>query len=96
MNLRSNHPEVFCKKGVLRNFTKFAGKHLCRSLFLIKLQAFRAFSCNFIKKRLQQKCFLVIFAKLTLIFQNTHLEEHLQTAASVMLRKLGKLGKLRK
>ena len=21
--------EVFCKKGVLRNFTKFTGKHLC-------------------------------------------------------------------
>ena len=37
--LRSSHPEVFCKKGVLRNFAKFTGKHLCRSLFLIKLQA---------------------------------------------------------
>ena len=23
---RSNHPEVFCKKGVLRNFSKFTGK----------------------------------------------------------------------
>ena len=36
--LRSSHPEVFCKKGVLRNFTKFTGKHLCQSLFLKKLQ----------------------------------------------------------
>ena len=26
---RSSHPRVFCKKGVLRKFTKFAGKHLC-------------------------------------------------------------------
>ena len=26
-------PEVFCKKGVLKNFTKFTGKHLCQSLF---------------------------------------------------------------
>ena len=25
-------PEVFCKKGVLKNFVKFAGKHLCRGL----------------------------------------------------------------
>ena len=25
---RSSHPEVFCKKGVFRNFTKFTGKHL--------------------------------------------------------------------
>ena len=23
----------FCKKGVLKNFAKFPGKHLCRSLF---------------------------------------------------------------
>ena len=36
---RSNRPEVFCKKSVLRNFAKFTGKHLCQNLFLIKLQA---------------------------------------------------------
>ena len=29
---RSSRPEVFCKKGVLRNFTKFTGKHLCQNL----------------------------------------------------------------
>ena len=34
-------PEVFCKKGVLKNFAVFTGKHLCWSLFLIELQAFR-------------------------------------------------------
>ena len=27
---------MFCKKGVLRNFTKFKRKHLCQSLFSIK------------------------------------------------------------
>ena len=26
--------EVFSKKGVLRNFSKFTGKHLCQNLFL--------------------------------------------------------------
>ena len=31
--VRSSRPEVFCKKGVLRNFTKFTGKRLCQSLF---------------------------------------------------------------
>ena len=31
---RSSLPEVFCKKGVLKNCTKFTGKHLCQSLFL--------------------------------------------------------------
>ena len=29
---RSSRPEVFCKKGVLRNFVKFTGKHLCQRL----------------------------------------------------------------
>ena len=29
---RSSRPEVFCKKGVLRNFSKFTGKHLCQNL----------------------------------------------------------------
>ena len=30
-------PEVFYKKGVLRNFAKFTGKHLCQSLFFNKV-----------------------------------------------------------
>ena len=33
---RSSRPEVFCKKGVLRNVVKFTGKHLCQSLFFNK------------------------------------------------------------
>ena len=35
--LRSSRPEVFCKKGVRRNFAKFLGKHLCQSLFFNKV-----------------------------------------------------------
>ena len=38
---RSSRPEVFCKKGVLRNFAKFTGKHLCQSLFLNKVAGLR-------------------------------------------------------
>ena len=30
-------PEVFSKKGVLKNFAKFTGKHLCQSLFFNKV-----------------------------------------------------------
>ena len=26
---RNSRPEVLCKKGIIRNFLKFAGKHLC-------------------------------------------------------------------
>ena len=31
--LRSSRPEMFCKKGVLRNFAKLTRKLLCQSLF---------------------------------------------------------------
>ena len=34
---RSSLPEVFWKKDVLRNLTKFTGKHLCQSLFFNKV-----------------------------------------------------------
>ena len=38
---RSSRPEVFCEKGVLGNFTKFIGKHLCHSLFFNKVAGLR-------------------------------------------------------
>ena len=38
---RSSRPDVFCKKGVPRNFTKFTGKHLCQSLFFNKVAGLR-------------------------------------------------------
>ena len=34
-------PKVLCKKSVFKNLANFTEKQLCRSLFLIKLQAFR-------------------------------------------------------
>ena len=34
---RSSRQEVFCKKGVVGNFTKFTGKHLCQSLLFNKV-----------------------------------------------------------
>ena len=68
---RSSRPEVFCKKGVLRNFTKFTGKHLCQSPFLIKLQAS---GLKLLKKRLWHTCFPVNFAKfLRTPFRTEHL-----------------------
>ena len=53
---------------VLRNFVKFTEKHLCWSLFLIKLQA-----CKFIEKRLQHWCFPLHVRKFlrTPILKNT-------------------------
>ena len=37
----SSRPEVFCQKDVLRNFAKFTGKHLRKSLFFDKVAGFR-------------------------------------------------------
>ena len=45
---RSSRPEVFCKKGVLRNFAKFTEKHLCQILFFSKVETLaQVFSCEF-------------------------------------------------
>ena len=57
MNTRRIHQRCSLEKTSLKNFAIFTGKHLCRSLFLIKLQI--NFSINFIKKRLQHRCFSV-------------------------------------
>ena len=38
---RSSHQRCSIKKGVLRNFTKFTGKHLCKSLFFNKVAGLR-------------------------------------------------------
>ena len=34
---RSSHRRCSVRKGILRNFTKFTGKHLCQSLFFNKV-----------------------------------------------------------
>ena len=46
---RSSHQRCSLKKGVLRNFTKFTGKHLCQSLFFNKVAGPRCFPVNFVK-----------------------------------------------
>ena len=57
---------MFSKKGVLKNFTKFTGKHLCQISFLIKLLLKkRPDSCEFCG-----------------IFKNTFFREQLRATAS--------------
>ena len=60
MCYRSSHQRCSINKGVLRNFTKFAGKHLCQSFFFNKVAGRPA---TLLKKRLWHKCFPVNFAK---------------------------------
>ena len=40
-SFRSSHRRCSVKKGVLRNFAKFTGKHLCQRLFFDKVAGLR-------------------------------------------------------
>ena len=68
---RISRPVVFCKKGVLRNFAKFIGKHLCQNLFFDKVAGLRPETL--LKKRLCHRCFPMNFAEFlrTPFLQNT-------------------------
>ena len=61
--VRSSRPEVFCRKGVLRNFSKFTEKHLCQSLFLNKVLGLRP--ATLLKRTLWRKCFPVKFCEIS-------------------------------
>ena len=52
---------MFCKKGVLRNFTNLTGKLLCESLLFNKVTGLSPVTV--LKKRLWHECFPVNFAK---------------------------------
>ena len=83
----SGRLEVFCEKGVLRNFAKFTGNTCARVSFLIKLQAapatllkkglwHRCFPvCNFIKKETLAQVFSCEFCEIS---KNTFFIEHLR------------------
>ena len=60
-NNRSSRREVFCEKGVLRNFAKFTRKHLCQGPFFNKVAGLRP--ATLLKKRLCHRCCPVNFAK---------------------------------
>ena len=58
---RSSRPKVFCKKGVLRNFAKFTGKHLCQRLFFNKVAGLSP--ATLLKRSHWHRCFPVTFEK---------------------------------
>ena len=66
---RSSQRKRSIEKGVLKILAKFTEKHLCQSLFLIKLQR----ACNFFKKGTLARVFPVNIAKflIALLLQNT-------------------------
>ena len=73
---RSSHQRCSLRKGVLRNFAKFTGKHLCQSLFFNKVAGA---ACNFIKKETLTQVFSCEFCEIS---KNTCFTEHLRTTAS--------------
>ena len=70
--IRSSHQRCSMKKGGLRNFTKFTGKHLCQSLFFNKVAGLRPAT---LFKRPWHRCFPVNFAK---FLRTPVLTEHLR------------------
>ena len=58
---RSSCSEVFCEKGVLKNFTEFTENTSARVSFFNKVAGLR--SAKSLKKRLWQMCFPVNFVK---------------------------------
>ena len=68
---RSSHQRYSVKKGTLRNFVKFTGKHLCQRLFFNKVAGLRP--ATLLKKSLWHRCFPVNSAKFlrTPFLQNT-------------------------
>ena len=70
---RNGRPKIPCKKGVLRNFTKFTWKHLCQSLYFNEVAGLSP--ATLLIKRLWHRCFPVKFAK---FLRTSFLTEHFQ------------------
>ena len=73
---RSNHQRCSMRKGVLRNFAKLTGKHLCQNLFFNKVAGLRP---DFIKKETLAQVFSCNFVGIS---RNTFFTEHHRMAAS--------------
>ena len=70
---RSSCLEVFCRKGVLRYFKKFTGKHLCQSFLFNKVAGLR--TVTLLKNRFWYRCFPVNFSK---FLKTPSITEHLR------------------
>ena len=63
--MRSSRPKVLCKKGVLRNFAKFTGKHLFQRPVFNKVVGLRPKAWNFIKKESLEQVFSCEFCEIS-------------------------------
>ena len=60
-SFRSSHRKLYIKIGVLKNFAKFTGKHLCQSIFFNKVAGLNP--ATLLKKSLCHWCFPANFEK---------------------------------
>ena len=65
--------EAFCRKGILRNFARFAGKYLCQSPVFNKVVGLRP--ATLLKQRFWHRYYLVSFAK---FLRTPFFKEHLR------------------
>ena len=72
---RSSHRRYSVKKGVLRNFAKFTGKHLCQSLFFNKVAGLQLY-----RKETLAQVFSCEFCEIS---KNTFSTEHFWTTAEI-------------
>ena len=80
---RSSCLEIFCRKGFLRNFAKFTGKHLCQSLFFTKVAGLRLRPATLVNKRLWHRYFPVNFGK---FLRTSFFTEHLRWLLFFLIR----------
>ena len=71
--------EVFCKKGVVRNLSKFTVKHLCQSLFFNKVGFYMITA---LRHERFKSTFLILYSELILVdfnfwfWANSHKKRH--------------------
>ena len=75
-NFRSSHQRCSIKKSILRNFTKFTGKHLCQSLFFDKVDCFWKQTgagfwilLIFLNLKPVRTCFIVVASRMILLLE---------------------------
>ena len=75
--MQRHPPEVFYKKGVVKNFTKFAEKHRFQNLFFNKVASLRP--STLLKKEALAQVFSCEFCE---IFKKIFFAKHLQATAA--------------
>ena len=79
--IRSSHRRCSIKEGVLGNFSKFTGKHLCQSLFFKKVAGSCRHEATLLKKRFWHAYFPVEFWEIS---KKTFFTEHRVTASDLL------------